>query len=109
MDKIDFSKYTLNELLEGFSAIDDNAYPDRARELLNRIAAKCGKSVENISAQDIDLVSDLDVGLVGIVGIIGTLSLAVGLEHDEQEILKKIKRIQKLDQDKGTGSKDTLA
>lgn len=84
---MDYENYSVEELLEAFSAVDDEAYPDKADALFEMLKVKTGKS-------DGDFLAENESNRVdGILPFLTVLS--IGVPFNSEKLTDKIKRVLK--------------
>ncbi len=87
MDSVNFENYSVEELLEAFSTVDDSKYPDRADALYLLLKAKTGKN-------DSDLLAENES--TGVDDLLPCLTvLSIGVPFNSEELADKIKRVLK--------------
>lgn len=95
--KIDFSKYSREELIDSFERVDDQKYPENALEIYRLLRSKTDSEVDMVD----DRYTDGSVLLKTIAGFI-FLPFFTDTKPTRSEIKEKLSRVQALEANEET-------
>ncbi|MFC3120766.1 hypothetical protein [Agaribacter flavus] len=85
MDKPNYVSYTVDELQDVLTHIDDEQYPDNAYEVLNLLLRKSGKNIDDLLVEYQANAIDESLSALSI--------LLFGVDTANSDVENKIKRI----------------
>ena len=94
-DKINFSNYSQNDLMDAFAGVDDIKYPDNAIEIYQRLLKKLNLGYKEVTAELLGYEENVYINVV-IIALLGSyLSLLLFGDSSilNNEMAEKIKRL----------------